>query len=203
MKKFKFAWVLPVLLCLLSAHPAAAAQTGSLRLTVEGAPGLEICLHYVADDNGTLTAEFSNAGITPGKMSDETELATNASQLRDYAVEHSAAGMKKAVDAAGNADYTGLAEGCYLVYCVGNTKFEPFLLLVPTTINGEAVYDIQAEPKSCEGGLDTVTPTPPSEPNIPQTGSSVLPQYLLLALGIVTAGAGVAELAHGRRETCE
>lgn len=214
MRKNNIAWLLAALLCLMALAPAAlAAETGSIKVIVEDSPDLEIVLHPVADLSGTLTEAFSGADIAPETMLDTREAEVNAAALYRYALAHQLEGEVKTTDASGVAHYTGLAEGCYLIYCTKEGEFDPFLVFVPTEINEEKVYDVEAEPKSEEEEETepTTVPTEPSEstqptqpePEIPQTGTSVVPKYVLLSLGVLAALVGMAELIRGRKEKHE
>ena len=208
MKKRNFAWLLAALLCLTVLAPAAfAAEVGSLKITVEDSPGLSIVVHSVADLSGTLTEEFSGAAIAPETLLDSKEGAVNAAALYAYAVENNIPGTQQTTDADGVVYYEGLAEGCYLVYCTKEGEFDPFLAFIPTEINGERVYAVEAEPKSEETEPTTEPPatTQPTqpEPEIPQTGVSVIPKYTLLILGSLVVILGMVELLRGRKEKHE
>lgn len=206
MKSRKRKWILAALLCWILALPAAAAETGRLHLTVENVPELEVCLHYVAAVDGVLTEAFSPVQVKPESLLDEKETENNAKLLYIYAVEQEIAGVCLTTDEAGYACFENLETGCYLVCCAGETaEFEPFLVCIPMTINGATIFEIQAAPKSGEDDPEAVTPTEPLEPeaDIPYTGTNVWPQYLLLALGVLTAGWGMAELLRGRKEAHE
>lgn len=161
-KKFKFTWFLAFLLCLTALFPAAAAKTGTLTLFVEDEPGLRICLYPVADSKGRLNSAFSAAGLTPKQLLDSRLSDENAALLARYVAEYQPAAQIQTTDRRCYTVYSSLLEGCYLVLTPEkNAPFDPFLVYMPTVINGDALYDITAEPKSDH------PPTPPEIPDEP------------------------------------
>lgn len=198
--------LLAALLCIMALSVSVlAAQSGSLLIG-----GIEetVCLFQVADASGTLLPDFAAAPVE--NLQEENNMVKNAKVLVEYAKQESLAGDKRTPDSAGNVSYTPLEEGVYLICSVASdAEFNPFLVFIPTQINGEAVYDIKAKPKPKEESLpeatDPTVPTEPSEPpsDIPQTGNSVWPQYLLLILGTVSVLLGVADLLRGREKQYE
>lgn len=209
MRKNKLAVLLAALMCLiLCAFPAPAAQSGSLRVTVADEPGLEVLLYRVADENGILTEAFSGAEMAPETLLDTLEAKKNAQTLYSFARDKEISAETAVIGENGAAVFAGLELGCYLVACAGETpSFDPFLAFIPTVINGETVYDVEAEPKAEEPDPtteppETQEPTEPA-PSIPQTGNSVIPEYVLLGLGCLLALIGMAELLRGRKEAHE
>ena len=200
--------LLAAALCLMLALPAGATETGSITVCVEEL-GLDVVMHKVAGIDGVLNDSFSGAAISPETMLDSRESEVNAAALYKYALEQKIPGEEKTSDAQGKVYYSGLQEGCYLVYCLQADEFDPFLVFMPTVINGEAIYDVISEPKSSEEDETepTTVPTEPDEsteptkpePEIPQTGFNMIPKYILLALGAVVTVAGVVELIRGRK----
>lgn len=202
MRKSKLLALLAAALCVMAlARPASAAQTGSIRVTLDE-PGVQIRLHYVAGPDGCLVKEFAGAGIEPEALLDTKQSPQNARTLCAFAASQEISGTGAVTDESGAVTFPGLAQGCYLVYPAGTEAFEPFLVFLPTQIGGELVYDVAAEPKS---GLDPTDPTEATqpvtpEPQIPQTGSVAWPKYALLAGGTVLVCAGAAEWIRGRKE---
>ena len=64
-------------------RPASAAQTGSIRVTLDE-PGVQIRLHYVAPPDGCLVKEFAGAGIEPEALLDTKQSPQNARQTAMY-----------------------------------------------------------------------------------------------------------------------
>lgn len=99
--------------------------------------------------------------------------------------------------------YEDLEEGCYLVLCTADgVVIDPFLLQIPTQINGKRIYHIEALPKTEEPTPETTEPTAPTEPkpDILQTGASVWPKYILIIVGAAILIFGLADMVGGRKE---
>lgn len=204
MMKRKILRLAAMLLCLLALAPAAsAAETGSLKIVGIESP---VCLYHVAAPDGALTEAFASAPVKD--FSKDSEAVSNARILGEYAAEKNIPGQTMTPDAKGEVLYTPLDEGLYLICSLAaEPEFQPFLVKIPTIINGENIYHVQAEPKS-EGPEPTEPPTVPTtptepEPEIPQTGTSVWPKYLLLAFGSVITVAGLYDLIRGKEERYE
>lgn len=193
MRKAKYLFAL--LLTLLLALSASAAEAGSLTIT-----GIEdpVCLHYVADADAALAEAFADAPVE--NLSEDTAAAANAAILYDYALENSIPGTQLAPDANGVLLFEVLSEGLYLLYSPSG-EFTPFLVNIPTVLNGETVYHIHAEPKPGEP-TEPAVPTEPTEPDpeIPQTGRSVWPKYILMVIGAAAVLIGIIDLIRGREK---
>jgi hypothetical protein len=199
--------LLLALLCIMTLPVSvSAAQNGSL-LIVDTEEA--VSLFQVADAGGTLLPDFATAPVE--NLQEETNMVKNAKVLAEHAKQESLIGDERVPDAMGNVSYTPLEEGIYLICSMASdAEFNPFLVFIPTQINGEAVYDINAKPKeeippeSTDPTVPTV-PTEPSEPpaDIPQTGNSVWPKYLLLIFGTLSVLLGIADLLHGREKQYE
>lgn len=209
-----------IILGLLLAAAVCAAETGSLRIE-----GLDYgaVLHYVATPDGVLTEPFSGAPVTD--LSNQLSAVENARILYGYALEQGIPGQTGERDEAGDILYEALPEGLYLVYSTEpEAEFNPFFVRMPTVINGEADYDIEAAPKLEEDEptepsdptepsapseptspsdpsepSDPTTPTQPDDPDIPETGVVQWPKYLLLGLGALAILTGCVDCVRGRR----
>lgn len=213
MRKHKSLWLLTALLCLwvmLAGVSATEPRTGSLTVVDIDNP---ICLQYVATPDAALTQAFAGAPVE--SLSEQTAAVANARILYAWAVEHDIPGLEKESDEDGIVFYGDLAEGLYLVYSLAQEpEFNPFLVKIPTEVAGETIYDVEAAPKEDEptepdtpptepSGPPTEPDTPPTEPDdpdIPQTGTSVWPKYILLTLGVLAAIAGATDLILGREK---
>ena len=205
MTKHNILRILGVVLCLLALSTAvSAAETGSIRVVDIDEP---ICLHFVATPDGVLTEAFADAPVEA--LSESTAAVRNARILQEYAAQNRIQGREGTLE-DGAVLFEGLEEGLYLVYSLAEeAEFNPFLVKIPTVINEETIYDVEAAPKEDEPPEETTEPTkpdepsepvPPDEPDIPQTGISVYPKYILLFLGCVAVVLGVVELILGKEK---
>lgn len=193
------------LILLLIPLSAAAAQTGSLLVKGIDHP---VCLYQVANAQGELTEEFVESNLPPAI----TDPVKTAKELQTYVRKHKITGQK-ATPIQGEACFEPLEEGLYLV-CSLHTKgeFAPFLLSIPTTLNGQTIYHVEAKPKLDDIPPETEDPDPsetrPSDKEndksgthtIPQTGTSVIPKYGLLILGTLITLTGLYQVLSGREE---
>ena len=201
MRKFSIRWFLPILLCLLlGCVTASASESGSLRIVdVEKT----VALYPVATYDGSLTEVFQNAPVED--ILEESKAVENAAVLDQFVKENQISGQEQVPDENKEVYYAALETGVYLVRSMqSEPEFTPFLVCIPTRINKELIYDVKAEPKAQEPTEPTepTTPTEPTEPEpeIPQTGTSILPQYILLGIGIVALVLGFTEMIRGREK---
>lgn len=200
MAKNKWMILLAVLLLLTAVPTARAAESGSIQVCgIEGA----VVLYPVATPDGTLKENFEDAA---SNIPDETNAVTAAKALWAYALAEKIPGQSCQADAEGNALFSPLEQGVYLIGSAADVpEFAPFLVRVPTVINGKQVYHIEAAPKQEEPEPTAPTdpaPTPPS-PNIPQTGNSVIPKYMLMTTGILVTLTGLYQMIRGKEESYE
>ena len=205
-KKTSISILLAALVCLALCIPVAAAQTGSLKILLDEEPCSTISLHRVADMDGTLTADFAGAAISPETLLDTREVPNNAIALKKYALDNGIVGAEQVPEGSEPVFFPDLALGIYLVYCADDDAFDPFLVFIPSNINGEIVYDIEAQPKM-EDPTEPSDPTEPNDPSdppdIPQTGNNLVPMYLLLAVGSAVVVVGLLMILRGRKESYE
>ena len=196
MAKNKWIAMLLVLLLVLTAPRALAAEQGSIQVC-----GIDqsVCLYFVA----AAADDFADSTVD---LDDEAQAAAKAKALWKLAREKDLAGQTQQADAAGNVLFEPLEEGLYLlVSAAEEPEFDPFLVKLPTLLDGKQVYHIEAKPKQ-EEAPPTEPTTPPTEPprtDIPQTGNSVIPLYALLTLGTAMTLAGLYEMIRGREESHE
>ena len=200
MAKNKWLILLAVVLFMAAVPAARAAETGSIQ--VQGIEG-PIALYGVASPEGTVHADFAEvyAGVP-----DDEPAASLAKILWAYAQAEKLPDQACQVDAEGNALFSPLEQGLYLIGSIAAVpEFDPFLVQVPTVINGKQVFHIVAEPKQEDPKPTTPTapaPPPPSQ-NIPQTGTSVIPKYLLMCSGILVTLIGLHQMIRGKEESYE
>lgn len=198
MHKKKIIFCLSALLCaLLCVTSASAAGIGSVRLENIGQ---SVQLYHVAMEDLQLMEPFRGAITFDAEKSPVSW--ENARILAEFAKDNHVSGWEKTAGASGEVFFTPLEDGMYLICSMAEEmEFTPFLVTIPMQINGQTVYHIAAAPKIEEPSQPT-PPEPPvePEPEIPQTGNSVWPRYILLAVGLVLCAAGVAELLLERRQ---
>lgn len=157
-------WIALLVLLLLPVS-AAAAQTGSLLITGISYP---VSLYQVGDDQGHYTPAFVNCGLPPAI----NDLEEAAAHLDAYVRSSQISGWEKS-PRGGEVSYGPLNEGLYLVRSLHpKIEFSSFLLIMPTTLNGEAIYHITAAPKINEIPPETEE-TEPSEPVTQPTETTV------------------------------
>lgn len=200
MAKNKWLILLAVLLLLVNVPTAWAAESGSIQVRgIEGA----VLLYPVASPDGTLKDDF--AGVSSDIL-DETNPVSKAKALWAYAQAEKLPGQACQADGEGNALFSPLEQGLYLIGSTASVpEFDPFLVQIPTQINGKPVFHIEAKPK--QEDPETTTPTEPESttpsPNIPQTGTSVIPKYLLMSSGILVTLIGLHQMIRGKEESYE
>lgn len=191
-KRLVLAVVVILLLGIVSIEAVAAGPEGTItiRLAAEGVPvsGGTVALYRVgklkADGSGFLPwGAFENCGIA----FEEIRLAKLAEPLAEYVEAENLAGTVQALDKEGRVVFTNLEQGLYLMVqeeaAEGYRKFSPFLISVPTSINGELIYKVDASPKVQISKL---------EPDLPQTGQLNWPVPVLSGLGLCFMGLGLA-----------
>lgn len=210
MKPNKLLIVISLLLAL--ALPAAATQLGTLQ--IQGIDG-PVALYYIADQTGALTEPFRSAPVHD--ITESTQAVENARILARFIRDRGISGLEQTPSGREDVVYPSLELGLYLVVSLTpEPEFNPFLVSIPTVINGQAIYSIKASPKEDKpdpsdptGPSDPFDPSDPSDPtgpsgphdpddpdtpDIPQTGFNQLPKYALLALGAFLALAGLTLL---------
>lgn len=200
MAKNKWLILLAVVLFLAAVPTALAAESGSIQVRgIEGA----VVLYGVASPDGTLKDDFANVS---SDILDRTNAASKAKVLWAYAQAEKLPDQACQADGEGNALFSPLEQGLYLI---GSTaavpEFDPFLVQIPTEIDGKPVFHIEAKPKREEPETTTPTepePTTPSQ-NIPQTGTSVIPKYLLMGCGILVTLIGLHQMIRGKEGSYE
>ncbi|MBQ6706155.1 MAG: hypothetical protein IJN07_01410 [Clostridia bacterium] len=193
----KFSFVL--VLCMLFAVPVSAARQGSFTLkNLEN----EVVLYPVADENGVPAGDFAGA---VDRLTQNHLTPAMAKTLYDRIGENHTGSTSLSPDPQGEMTFSSLEEGWYLVVSrAEKPEFAPFLVAIPMIINGESMYDLEAEPKVESPVTPPTTSTPENpRPNIPQTGVVLWPKYLLLMAGALLITVGVVETVAGREKRHE
>ncbi len=199
MKRWTCKLLLAVMLCCLFAVFVSAAKPGSLLLTKVRKPAM---VFRVADADGAPTEDF--VGVVDQLT--QTDLTPEvAKKFFQHVQNGNLLGETGTPNENNEIFFPSLTDGWYLVCSMAEeAEFAPFLICMPMTIGEGLVYDIQAEPK-VETPVEPSVPSEPvtPQPNIPQTGAILWPQYLLLSLGAVAICAGLVEVYRGREKNYE
>lgn len=154
--------------------------------------GGRLTLYYVAcievDDSDYLfeyTDGFSRCDIALDDIQTEALAETMAAYVRNQKLK----GTNVEVDSKGQATFTDLEQGLYLITqdsaAQNYTSLNAFLITIPLEKNGKLVYDVDAFPKA---GMVTKTeaPTPnkPTGNKLPQTGQLQWPIPVMAILGM-------------------
>ena len=171
MQKLKKIISLAIVLVLFAMPCSAfAAEKGSLQIVLKEG-GVQIVLYPVASADGTLNAEFAVTEIPAERMLNDRYGRKNARTLYGYAKAEEVAGIGRTTDSNGVTHYTNLEKGIYLIGCAEEkgADFTPFLVKVPTVINGEAQYYLKATPKTVlPDGPSGKDPENPKDPEVPK-----------------------------------
>ena len=110
-------------------------------------------IQYVENEKWVWQSSFVDCGIS---LNDTSAEARNkqAKQLLEYARKKGISGNQQLTDSTGHTVFSNLNEGMYLITQIdsvknGNDTFEsaPFLVSVPSDIDGYLMYDVKVEPK--------------------------------------------------------
>ena len=147
--------------CILRGVPAAGASNPcTLRVAIRNdagtpIPNINVDLYQVAvTKNGTttLTEAFADLSVTADQLLADSG-ADNANLVYQYVfakeVDYTA---KNATNAFGNAEFNNLEQGIYLVLDEGGQKvaFQPYLVVLPMTVDGRPTYYVASSPKTSE-----------------------------------------------------
>lgn len=139
-------------------------------IVLSGAKFEIIPIQYVENGNWVWQSSFEHCGIS---LNDTSAEARNkqAKQLLEYARKKGVSGNQQITDNTGHTVFGGLNEGMYLITQIGSVKngndtFEsaPFLVSIPSDIDGYLVYDVKVEPK-VTWITDNAPPTVPEKPS--------------------------------------
>ena len=180
-------------------HAEAGSRTGSIQIiykgrnssdkevTLSGAKFSIFPIQYMK--NGELVWEngFIDSGISLQDTSAEAR-EKQAKQLFVFAKENNISGLMQETDTSGRTSFGELNEGIYLLAQIGNVesgtdKFEsaPFLVNIPSEINGNVEYNVTIEPKAEWVSPETPSNNPdkpkdptPSKPDKPNTIQKII-----------------------------
>ena len=193
------------LVCLLSvfgfAVSVCAQGQGSIHLIGIEQPAQ---IYLVANRDGILLPPYDTTSVED--ILSEKGAADKANALWACAVEKGTPLTEQIPGREHTASFDALDEGVYLIGSPSG-EFVPFVVPIPMELDGEVLWNIQSTPKP-DDEPDPSEPTdpsddPPSDPDIPQTGTSVIPMYLLMIVGTALTVVGLFELLRGRKESHE
>ena len=165
-------------------HAEAGTRKGSIQIIykgrnhadeeviLSGAKFAIFPIQYKKNDEWIWQNGFENAGVSLEDTSAEAR-EKQAKRLFEYANKSNISGTTQVTDSLGYASFAELEEGIYLIAQIGNVecgtdKFEsaPFLVNIPSEINGKTEYDVVIEPKGewVTPAKPPVTPTNPDKP---------------------------------------
>lgn len=206
LKTYSLFLLLIVLLLVSLIQVHADSRTGSIdidykgrtdnqeEIILSGAKFEIIPIQYVENGNWVWQSSFENCSIS---LHDTSAEARNkqAKQLLEYARKKGVSGNQQLTDSTGHTVFSNLNEGMYLITQIdsvknGNDTFEsaPFLVSVPSDIDGYLMYDVKVEPKVTwlTNNVPPSVPEKPSEKNPPKdtnTGVQVKRMtWIILAL---------------------
>lgn len=122
-------------------------------IILSGAKFEIIPIQYVENEKWVWQSSFVDCGVS---LHDTSAEARNkqAKQLLEYARKKGISGNQQLTDTMGHTVFSNLNEGMYLITQIGSVKngndtFEsaPFLVSVPSDIDGYLMYDVKVEPK--------------------------------------------------------
>lgn len=163
-------------------------------IILSGAKFEIIPIQYVENGNWAWQSSFVDCGVS---LHDTSAEARNkqAKQLLEYARKKGISGNQQLTDSMGHTVFSNLNEGMYLITQIGSLKngndtFEsaPFLVSVPSDIDGYLMYDVKVEPKVTwlTNNVPPSVPEKTSEKNPPEdtnTGVQVKKMiWIVLAL---------------------
>lgn len=202
-------WLAALALCLMLPYGVQAQESprppledgaiGQLRVDLvfgsdakaEPLPDVPLALLRVASlesDRGaavyTTLSPFDDVTVNwDGMTAAQSEEA--ARQMKQTAQERSVPARQAKTDSTGQAVFTDLEPGMYLVYQTGkaatNSRYEeiePFLVSVPSLTDGEWDYDIQVLPKT---GITQKKPTSSTPPGTSARTNQTILEILFLA----------------------
>ena len=117
-----------------------------------------------------------------------------AKQLFAFAKENNISGLMQEIDTSGRTSFGELDEGIYLLAQIGNVesgtdKFEsaPFLVNIPSEINGNVEYNVTIEPKA-EWVSSETPPSNPDKPKDPTPSKPDKPNTIQKIINTVKTG---------------
>lgn len=147
--------LLCVLVMTVAALPTAAAESGTLHVTLEtkdkqpiDGMTVQLCQVATVDSTGYYpAAAFENSGISIAAVVNDPDEAV-AQTLMTYVNEHGVDSLS-AASAGGKTTFTALPLGIWLVYGEASDEyaFNPYLVFLPQESNGRLQFEVSSAPK--------------------------------------------------------
>lgn len=188
-------------------------RTGSILVTMEyedePVAGGSMTLYHVAvpvwqEDKYIFeyTNDFSDCLLSLDDLA--TQGAAN--DFVEYAIDHDLLGKKKEINEDGEVLFEDVKLGLYLLVqedaAKGYFAASPFLISVPMNADEGWIYDVDATPKVALE-REPEPSTPPTPPDIPQTGQLKWPIPVLIVAGLALFAIGWALCFAGRKRKDE
>lgn len=112
--------------------------------------GIGLCkIASLHDEKYELTDAFADSGISIESILSETNSNHNAEIYR-YIINNNIAHDTATTNSEGKASFSELDKGIYLVFCDNsqNLTFSPYIVFLPSVVNGNLVYNVISEPKT-------------------------------------------------------
>ena len=168
----KTAWLVSISLflsMLLGICGVHSEATGSLTIkymrkdTGRGISGVELSVFRVGDVSGgvyELTSNFSGAAVDLNPLTTDNSKYNAARTLYTYAVQHSISGTALYTDSNGNAYFSGLLPGVFLVAQTksvsGFKTISPYIVFIPEQgVGGAPIYNVLSNVKTEKDSNDS------------------------------------------------
>lgn len=160
--------LITVLLCSFCVFPCFAASDTHCGITVNVMYGeeeenlpvadFELGLSQIAEVSGddfVPTDAFADSGISLENLTDKDN-SQHAEEIYQYIRKNEIPYMPAKSDSAGKAVFSDLNKGIYLVFSEEqqNYTFNPYIIFIPTIINGVELYRIDSAPKTGISGTN-------------------------------------------------
>jgi len=150
-------------------------------------------IQYMKNDELVWEDGFKDSDISLQDTSAEAR-EKQAKQLFAFAKENNISGLMQEIDTSGRTSFGELDEGIYLLAQIGNVesgtdKFEsaPFLVNIPSEINGNVEYNVTIEPKA-EWVSSETPPSNPDKPKDPTPSKPDKPNTIQKIINTVKTG---------------
>ena len=162
-------------------------------VTLSGAKFSIFPIQYMKNDELVWEDGFKDSDISLQDTSAEAR-EKQAKQLFAFAKENNISGLMQEIDTSGRTSFGELDEEIYLLAQIGNVesgtdKFEsaPFLVNIPSEINGNVEYNVTIEPKA-EWVSSETPPSNPDKPKDPTPSKPDKPNTIQKIINTVKTG---------------
>lgn len=162
--------------------------------TKKAVSGGKLAIYKVAvakENDGDYTFEYCDEFKGLKTPLDNLENAELANTFSDYVKVNNITGTEMVVNEAGQAEFSRLACGIYLIVQIESatdyTALSPFIVSIPLLEGDEYIYDVDASPKTGTVAKNPTKPDKPTTPDerIPQTGQIWWPVSVLALAGLL------------------